>query len=92
MNHTIHPPRCKTWLAGPPTGKFGISVAFGIFLHYTIITNRQMKNENSRLIFGNFSHCWAATTAKLMKELNFTPTCPTNDDEIDNSYEVRVDK
>ena len=23
-----------------------------------------------------------------MKELNFTPTCPTNDDETDNSYEV----
>ena len=27
-----------------------------------------------------------------MKELNFTPTCPTNEDEIDNSYEVRVNK
>ena len=25
-----------------------------------------------------------------MKELNFTPTCPKNDDEVDNSYEVKI--
>lgn len=36
----------------------------------------------------NYSHCWSKTTQKLMDDLNYKPTCPTN---VTDNGEVTVE-